>query len=66
MPDGRGSAGIRAGQQGPAAGGWDGAPPAAGLLAVPGAVPRRVPARAQARAGTEQQDFHLGRNTRKT
>lgn len=57
VPDGCGSAGVRARQQGPAARGRHRAPPAAGLLPVPGALPRRVHARTQARAGMEQWGF---------
>ena len=53
VPDGCRSAGVHAGQQGPAACGWDWAPTATGLLPVPGALPRRVHACAQARAGME-------------
>lgn len=60
VPDGCGSAGIHAGQQGPAACGWDWAPTATGLLPVPGALPRRVHACAQARAGTERWGFLAG------
>lgn len=52
VPDGCRSAGVHAGQQGPAACSWDWAPTATGLLPVPGALPRRVHVRTQARAGT--------------
>lgn len=59
VPDGGGSAGIHAGQQGPAAGGWHWAPPAPGLLPVPGPVPGSLHARSQARAGMEPGLFRL-------
>ena len=57
VPDGCRSAGVHAGQQGPAAGSRDWAPAATGLLPVPGALPRRVHACTQARAGTERWGF---------
>lgn len=53
MPDGGGSAGVHAGQPGPAAGGRHRAPPAPGLLPVHGALPGSLHARSQERAGME-------------